>query len=91
MTQPQAYDRSETKLLQESIETLKQFKIAIEALRSIAFEEKPDQDKQEYWLEKTHAECAKVTANDTWIAREALKEIRAMNRGSQDTCKGTNL
>ena len=46
----------------------------IEALESIASEDY--HKNEEYWMTRTHEECATVLANDTKIAFEALREYK---------------
>lgn len=53
------------------IERVKQL---TETLESIACRESPDMDKDEYWLNKSHAQCAESLALDTSLARIVLKE-----------------
>lgn len=66
--------------LQRENEKLRRaLKVAEEALESIANESVEDQKNSSYWMGLTHARSAAVIANDTVVAREALKQIKEIN------------
>lgn len=54
----------------------KKIKILVEALESIAGLHLPDANKKTFWYRKSMLDCAEVLAEDTEIARQALKEAK---------------
>ena len=48
---------------------------SIEVIESVAAKDHPEQDSYLYWLQKDHALCAEVAANDTTLCRDFLKRL----------------
>ena len=60
---------------QKLYETEATLREAVEVLKSIAFEDEPDADKPEYWMNPDLNKLPQTLAFDTFLAREFLAKI----------------